>query len=330
MTPWLQFGLSALVITLAAVKLAQYGDAVAYRTGLGRMFIGSLLLAGATSLPELLTMISSIRQDHLNITAGDLFGSSMLNMMLLGVLDMLFYRQRVLRRIALKHALTASLGTLLTGMAVFFLLAKVDVRLAWIGIDSVLMLGIYVVGVWLLRASPALGHEEGPGEGVGSMPSLRRALVGFGITGAVLVAAAPWMVQGASGIALLTGAGDSFVGIVLVALVTSLPELVAMVAAARVGAYDMAAGNLFGSNVFNMAALALADFVYLGGSFWSQIDPLFALVGLMAMLLTTLGLIGNLAQVERRVWLVELDAIILIMAYFAGLYLLYTRGAALG
>ena len=127
-------------------------------------------------------------------------------------------------------------------------------------------------------------------------------------------------------IAVLTGLSDGFIGIVMVAVVTSLPELVAMVSAVRFGAHDIAVGNLFGSNVFNMFALGLADVFYTKGIFMNDIDPAFALAGLLALLMTTMGLMGNLAQVERRVGIVEIDALLLILCYFAGLWLLYIRG----
>jgi len=326
--PWLVFLLSAAVIIAAAIKLAEYGDAIAYRTGLGQLFVGALLLAGATSAPELLTMISSIRQGHIDLTAGDLFGSSMFNMLLLGVLDIAFHQTRILRRVALRHALTASLGTLLTGMAVFFILADVKWMIGWINVDSLVMIAAYVIGVWLLRNNPVTGaapaaepEKEAPG-----IPSLRRAIVGFVAATAVLMLAVPWMVRSGSQIAQQSGLGDGFVGILLIATVTSLPELVAIISAMRLRAYDIAVGNLFGSNVFNMFALATADIVYTEGNFFEAINPAFALAGLLAMLLTTLGLIGNLAQVERRIWIVELDALLLILGYGLGMFLLYLRG----
>jgi cation:H+ antiporter len=324
---WLIFCLSAAVIIAAAIKLAEYGDAIAYRTGLGQLFIGALLLAGATSAPELLTMISSIRQGHIDLTAGDLFGSSMLNMLLLGVLDIAFHQTRILRRVALRHALTASLGTLLTGMAVFFILADVQWMIGWINVDSLVMIAGYVAGVWLLRSNPVTGAPAtAPAEEARGVPSLRRAVVGFVAATAVLVLVVPWMVRSASQIAEQSGLGDGFVGMLLIATVTSLPELVAMISAVRLRAYDIAVGNLFGSNVFNMFALATADVFYTGGNFFEAINPAFALAGLLAMLLTTLGLIGNLAQVERRIWIVEADALLLILGYGLGMYLLYLRG----
>jgi cation:H+ antiporter len=325
---WLIFLLTGLVIIAAAIKLAEYGDAIAYRTGLGQLFIGALLLAGATSAPELLTMISSIRQGHINLTAGDLFGSSMFNMLLLGVLDIAFYKTRILRRVALRHALTASLGTLLTGLAVFFILADIKYMIGWINVDSLVMIAIYIVGVWLLRNNPVTGEPEAvnSGEEPRGIPSLRAAIIGFAAATAVLVLVVPWMVRSGSQIAAQSGLGDGFVGILLIATVTSLPELVAVISAMRLKAYDIAVGNLFGSNVFNMFALAMADVFYTEGNFFEAINPAFALAGLLAMLLTILGLIGNLAQVERRIWIVEIDAFLLILGYGLGILLLFLRG----
>jgi cation:H+ antiporter len=109
-------------------------------------------------------------------------------------------------------------------------------------------------------------------------------------------------------------------------MVTSLPELVTTIAAVRIGAYDLAVGNLFGSNVFNIFALGLTDVFYLPGRFLGLIDPTFALVALLGLLLTSLGLIGNLARVERRLGFIEIDALMIIIGYFAGMWFLYVRG----
>jgi cation:H+ antiporter len=155
---------------------------------------------------------------------------------------------------------------------------------------------------------------------------LRRALFGFGAATAVLILVVPFLVSSSAEIARITGLGTGFVGMVLVASVTSLPELVSALAAIRLGAFDMAVGNLFGSNIFNMFALALVDVFYTQGRFLGAIDPAFALAGLLGLLLTSLGLIGNLARLERRFVFVELDALLLIIVYLAGLYFLYLRG----
>ena len=81
---WFTFIISAALIVLAATQLAKYGDVIAVRTRLGGMFIGVMLLAGATSLPEVLTTISSLSQGVPNLAAGNLLGSNMFNMFLAG------------------------------------------------------------------------------------------------------------------------------------------------------------------------------------------------------------------------------------------------------
>lgn len=325
--PWVIFVGSSVITVLFAIKLAEYGDVIAVRTRLGGMFVGALLLAGATSLPELVTAVSSIQQSVPNLAAGNFFGSNMFNMFLLAILDMLFYQARILRRVAFTHALTAALAVSLIGLVVFFILADINWQVGWVGVDSLIVMVVYIGGVRLIQLQ---GRQSGasvePSESPGKIMSLGRALLGFGAATAGLILVVPYLVSSGAEIARITGLGTGFVGLILVAAVTSLPELVAALAAVRLGAFDMAVGNLFGSNVFNMFALALVDGFYAQGRFLGAIDPAFALAGLLGLLLTSLGLIGNLARLERRLLFVELDALLLIVVYLSGMYLLYVRG----
>ena len=323
---WLTFFVSSLVLVVAAIKLAQYGDVIAVRTRLGGMFIGVLLLAGATSLPELLTMINSFQVQAPGLAAGNMFGSNMFNMLLLAVLDLLNQQARILRRVAMTHALTAALGSAMIGMSVFFILGDIRLQIGWMGVDSLALILVYIAGIRLIQMNgqaSSTAVELPIGQPV--MP-LWRALLGFVIATAVLVLITPWLVRSSNEIAEITNLGAGFVGTTLLATVTSLPETVAVVAAARMGAYDMAVGNLFGSIVFNMFALGVADLFYTQGRFLGAIDPTFALVAMLGLLLTNLALIGNIARVERRLAFVEADALLIMLLYFGGLFFLYLRG----
>lgn len=162
-----------------------------------------------------------------------------------------------------------------------------------------------------------------PAEG---FPSLRKGLIGFIIAGTVLIAAVPQLVSSSVGIAEATGLGTGFVGTALLSFVTSLPELVAALAAVRLGAFDLAVGNLLGSSVFNMFAMAISDFFLLDGPFLSLIDSNFVLVGLLGILLTNMALVGNLARVERKFLFFELDSLAILLVYLLGMYLLFLRG----
>lgn len=325
---WVQFIVSSALIVIVAIKLAEYGDVIAIRTRLGGLFIGTLLIAGATSLPEVLTSINALRLDKPNLAAGNLLGSNMFNMFLLAVLDVLGRNQRILRKAALKHALSGSLTILIIVLVIFFIVAQIDVKIGWLGMDSLALMVVYIFSMRLLQTNIEGTNEALPAEIPAGMPSLRIGLIGFLVAATALVFITPFMVSASNQIAEITGLGTTFVGTTLVAVVTSLPEMVTTIAAIRIGANDMAIGNLFGSNMFNMFALGLTDIFYIQGRFLANIDPDFLLVSMLGLLMTCMALVGNLARLGKRILFIEIDALLLLLVYFSGMWLLYARGVA--
>ncbi len=330
---WLEFLAAAALITFASIQLSKYGDVIGLRTKLGGAFAGTLLLAGATSLPELLTTISAVRTGVPDLAAGNLFGSNMFNIMLLGILDMVHYRRRISRKSAEKHALSGSLAVMMISLAIFFIIAELPARIRLgnfvVGVDGLVMVIAYLLVMSLLRKQSRqlvanIKEEDIPED----VPSLKTALIWFVAAVTVLVVVTPWLVDASTRIADITGLGTTFIGSTLLAVVTSLPETVTTISAARIGADDMAIGNLFGSNMFNMFTIGVADLFFAGGRFFAVIDPSFLLVGVIGLLMTVFALIATLARLERRIWFLEIDSAILILAYFAGMALLYVRGIA--
>jgi cation:H+ antiporter len=329
MEVWLKFLFFAAIVVITAVKLAEYGDVIAVRTKLGGLFVGTIFLAAATSLPELIASISAFRLGEPNLAAGNFFGSNMVNVVLLALIDLVVFRIPLLRKVAVSHAVTAALTTALMVVAVFGILSDMDLTIGWVGLDSIVLIVMYFVGIWLIQresngstASPApAGISVAPG-----FPTLKVGIIGFSFAATVLVMTVPQLVKSSMEIATITGLGTGFVGTALLSIVTSLPELVAAIAAVRIGAFDMAVGNLFGSSVFNMLALGLSDFFYTDGNFLAAIDPAFAMVGLIGILLTNMALIGNLARVERKILFIEVDAVAIIIVYLLGLYFLFVHG----
>lgn len=324
---WLQFLFSGAVIVLAAMQLARFADAIAIRTGFGRLFVGALLLAGATSMPEILTGISSFNQGVHNLTAGNLMGSNSFNIMLLAAADLASRDRRVLRLVAMRHALTGSAAVVMITLAVFFLAANIDVMLGPIGLDSIILMLAYIALILLLQKSNPVTEQPGPEDVDSSLPAMHISVIGFILAAAVIAWASPILVSSSSAIADQTGLGTSFVGTTLVAITTSLPELVTTISLVRIGAEDMAVGNLFGSNMFNMFAIGFLDLFYSPGRFIGAIDPAFVLVGLLGLLITGIALVGNVGKIERRVFgVVEIDAFLIVMIYLAGMWLFYSRG----
>ncbi len=230
---------------------------------------------------------------------------------------------------AMNHALTASVATLLTGMAAFFVFARIPWHIGWLGVDSLLLILVYMGGMWLIwQESRHSGAPVGVELDVPSI-GLRHAVAGFVVSMAALVVISPWLVLAAKEIALITGLGTGLVGMTLFAFVTSIPEMVAVLVAVRLGAFDMAVGNLFGSNVFNMLALGITDGFYVQGLLFSDINTNFTIAGLIVLLLINLGLIGNLARLERKLWFIELDALLIILTFVGGILLLFRHGVGM-
>lgn len=325
---WLQFFFSAAVVVMAANYLAKNGDIIAVRTKLGGLFVGTIFLAAATSLPEMLASINAFQAGFPNLAAGNFFGSNMVNMVLLAIIDLMFFQVPLMRRIAINHSLTAGLTILLMLIAVTSMVADLGFKIGWVGVDSVIIIAAYFVGLRVIqqgsRGTPtAVAPDIAPGP---NFPSLKRGLIGFVVSAMVLVAVVPLLVDASTGIAEITGLGTGFVGTALLSIVTSLPELIAALAAMRINAFDMAVGNLFGSSVFNMFALGIADFLYFDGAFLHVIDQNFVLVGLLGLVLTAMALLGTLARVERRFLFIELDSAVILIVYLLGMFLLFVRG----
>jgi len=324
----LLFVASASALVLAGVSLARSGDEIATRTGAGGLLIGGILIAGATSLPELATDVSAAIGGAPTIAVGDLFGSSMANMAILAVIDLVGRRQ-VLPAVELAHAQVGSLGMALTALAVIGAATPVGLTLGWVGVDTVVIVAAYVAAVAWVRRHRASRAPEGPAsvseetfvptgwglrgeEGVG----LRRALVRFAVAAVAVLGAAPLVAISAQGIARETGIGQTFVGTTMVAVATSLPELVASLAAVRIGAFDLAVGNLFGSNALNMAMLFIVDVAYIEGPLLSAVSsPAVLVAGVGALLLMALAIALVVTGTETRIKRLEPDAVLVLAAY---------------
>lgn len=330
-------GLSALII-LAAMFLAKFGDEIADRTGMGGSVTGLVLLAGATSLPELSVGYSAIAYTEApDITAGGVLGSSLVNLLILALVDLISRRPgRILTRSAAAHALSATVGALLTGLILLGILVDDPAHsLAFlrVGPASWAVIAAYALCARLIfldqRESvkaaageiPVKEEEEGP-SGVGS---LMLSIVGFLIATIVIFCVAPLLAEKADLIATRTGLGQTFIGTLLVAAVTSLPEAVSTIAAVRLGAVDMAIANIFGSNAFNMVIFATLDFST-GDSLLTVVSETHAITATCVLITTAVGLLSILYRAEKRLWLVEPDAALIAVLVIGALYLVYLNG----
>ena len=141
-----------------------------------------------------------------------------------------------------------------------------------------------------------------------------------------ILVAAPFLANSATQIAETTGVSSTFIGTSLVAIVTSLPEMVTTFAAVRLGAFDLAVGNLFGSNAFNMAILFIADLAYWKGPLLAAVDSTHAVTAFVSILLMTVGIMGIIYRAEKRFLFIEPDSALMILGYLLGMGLIFSLG----
>ena len=318
-------------VVFAGALLARAADAIAEHTGIGRLWVGSVLLAAATSLPELLVDVSAVRLGAPDLAVGDLFGSSLANMLILAALDLAFPRKRLLAQATLDHALSASLAISLNAAAALLILVRFDASAGGVSAGSLLLAVAYLAGArTVYRQVRRGGVREGavPVTTGRSALSLRGAAVRFGAGALVIAVAAPLLAVSARELAAVSGLGETFVGTWLVGLTTSLPELVSSLAAVRLGAFDLAVGNLFGSNAFNMLVFPLLDLAEPRGSIFTVVDPSHVVSGVFAVVLMSLGLAAIVYRAERRFAMLEPSSLLMLLVYALALAALYRQAAA--
>jgi cation:H+ antiporter len=148
---WLQFVTTALLIVLAGVRLARFGDVLGEKSGLGRSWIGVVLLAATTSLPELFTGFGATVLAALpDIAVGDVLGSCMFNLLILSFMDAV-QPEPLSTRAHQGHALSIGFGLLSIGIAGLGLLGGARLPpLGWVGLYTPVLFGLYFVSMRLI------------------------------------------------------------------------------------------------------------------------------------------------------------------------------------
>lgn len=330
---WLQFLVCALVIAGAGPSLSKNGDIIADKTGLSGSWVGLVLLATVTSLPELVTGISSVTAAHVpNIAVGDVLGSCVFNLLILVIVDLIYRRQSLYQSIDQGQILAAAFGVMLIGLAgLSLLIAQQGFEPAvWhIGIYTPVLIGVYAVAmrsVFIYERRKREAFVEAASERYPEV-TLRQAITRYAIAAAAILAAGIWLPFAAADLAEVMGWRTSFVGSSFVAAATSLPELVVTIAAVRLGALDLAIAGLLGSNLFDILILGIDDLFYTQGPLLSTVSPVHALTAASAVVMSGIVIVNLMFRPRRRVFrTVGWGSLALFVIYLGNSYLVFLRG----
>jgi len=332
---WFKFLLCVVIILFAGTKLARYGDVIAEKTGLGRIWIGLVLMASIT--PELVTGVSSAALVGLpDLALGTLLGSCLFNLTIIAVLDILCRPTPILSQVSLRHIASAGMGILLIAIAAGSIFAGErfsELALGWVGVSSIVIMIVYLIGTWQMfrferkhqlasLETATLRYEEA---------SIKTVYLKFALAAITVIGAGIWLSLVGDEIAATTGWGASFVGSLFLAITTSMPELAVAVAAFRLGAIDMAVADILGANMLDMAVIFWVDLFYTRGSILAMVSRSHLITATVATVMSLLVILGLRFRQKRKTFIiVSWYTPALIGLYVFGAYTLFTSGIGLG
>lgn len=308
----------AALITFSGTQLSRYGNLLADLTGFSKAWIGMILMATVTSLPELVTGLSSVIVVNApDLATGNVLGSCAFNLLILSVLDVMV-KKPITSLVKISHLLAGSFSIFLMGVAAVAIILSSDTPdLLWFSPYSLLLIVIYIVSMRVIflheKKEPPVGEETKDTRS--NQIGLKRVLSIYSLHALIVTSAALFLPYFGETIAAKTGLSDSFFGTLFLAITTSLPELVISVSAIRIGALDMAMGNLLGSNVFNLFVLGLIDLFYKGGSLYAGISATHLLSIIASIMMTAVVAVGLVTRPERKIWRLSTDTFIIVIIY---------------
>lgn len=327
---------AAILVWAAGSRLAGYAETIGDRTGLGHAFLGMVLLGVATSLPETATTITGSIIGNAQLVSGNLFGGVALQVAILAIVDL----------VAVRGALTYFSPhpvLLFQGVMLLLLLAVAlagaatgePFSLFGIGFTTFLLLGGYLLTLRMSsggdylprwRTTDDVPIEKKQRESIDDRleaTSNRKLVVYASFAGMIILACGWALAQSGDALADQSGLGASFVGVVLVAGSTSMPELSTTLGAVRRGNHEMAVANILGTNCLELALFFVADLFYRGGPILAAADRSSLFAATLGMIVTCIFLLGLLERRNRTILGMGVDSLLVLIAYLVGLGGLY-------
>jgi cation:H+ antiporter len=331
---WVQLAVAAALILVAAVFMTRSADIIASKTGMGRAFAGVVLLATATSLPEMGVGVSSVALlGAPDMALGAAFGSNLFNLMIIGLLDILWRNRYILSDVGMTSVVIGTLGIAVISLATLavFHHGTSDVFSTWylspISIALFVVFGLAMYFIYRFdQGNQGPDHREE--EDLYPTSSLSVAAVKYILTALVVVGSAVWLSTAGERLADTLGWDESYMGTQFLAAATSLPELATSIAAIRIAAPEMAITNLLGSNLFNMGfVLFLNDAAHTSGTIWVAASQVHILTAMLSLLMTTVVVLAVVSGPLRgRPGPLTLESILLIGFYVGASFLVFQYG----
>lgn len=327
------FALAGVVVWFGGTRLTGYVDQLSIRTGLGEAFAGMLFLGVITSLPELANTVTASATNNPGLAINNLLGSASINIFLLAVGDAVVERSALTSVVAKPSTLMMSvlcmLVLILTGIAI----TTGDVPVFGIGLWGLAITAVAIGGFWLAagygaRSQWSVVHpaqrvaEEIAVAGEEAGLPLRALVIRIAVAGGVIFAAGFVLSQIGDALAVQTGLGSGLVGFLLIGVSTSMPELSTIIESMRRRRYELAFGQVLGTNFVNLSMILVADLVFTGGPVINELGRFETVSALLGAVLIGIFFVGLLERRNAAILRMGYDALLVMIVFVLGVALL--------
>lgn len=314
---YLEYIILALLVVVLSVRLSYYVDCLDKKTNLSGAFIGGVMLAAVTSLPELFTSLTAVLAlDQPDLVQGNVLGSNIFNLCVIGGLMLFTSKRYRSASLSKSHSKTLLYGIVMYLLVLFAMLYPNEVGIGFLKVNivSILILVVYAINVKFMGADTS-GESD---DTVYIALSVKQIAIRFILYSVGLVIVSISLTQVTDQIATELNLGATVAGAIFLGVATSLPELSASVNLIRIGNFNASFGNIVGSNLFNFIILCFADVLYVKGGIYANQPEIMNLLffGILSMLCTL-----TLIRFKKHRGIVLVSSVVILASYVTSIVL---------
>lgn len=287
---YLSYVVLAAIVVFFSIKAADYVDLIDKKTNISGAFIGGVMLAAITSLPEFFTSLSgALILKNSELVLGNILGSNIFNLAALTFVLLLFMKKFVNSTVSSNHNKTTIFGLIITTILFLPIYLNKDVNIINISIISIVIIALYFISLKFM-ASDTTETEENNAEDNCTL-TIKQICIRFALVSIGLVVASILITYVTEEISDKLNLAKSLSGALFLGIATSLPEVSSIIALAKKGKFDLVVGNIVGSNIFNLFIIAFIDILYIGPSMYITDAKATKLLWLFVLISTILTVI---------------------------------------
>lgn len=303
----------SILVIILSIKLSVYADEITKTTNISKNIVGGVLVAGITSLPELVTCLSSIYLKNYYLAFGDILGSNLFNISIICFFDIIFIKKFIFNKTNSSSLIYILL--LINYIFIYLSLSSVlNVSLFNIGIPSIIIIATYI---YYLKHVNSCEEEKS----INQSSNKNFVILKFIITAIILIITSILLTFIVNKLSIMyPSVSSSFIGAIFLGITTSMPEVVTFITLINLDNYSMALLDIIGSNLFNLLIIAMGDLVMLNDKIYNYADRQSFFILILCIVTTVISMLQNKIKLKNK-FLYIIPSVIIFLLYL--LFLIY-------